>query len=197
MDLNEFADRMRSAVRTGQLSEAMTQTAAQLAVKMDKQAKKHLTGGRPLHVRSGRLRQSVRFGIRPGRGRVDAFVKAGSSRVPYAKSHETGEPAIIKPKGKYLRIPLPPALTAAGVDRNQRSIRGDSNFRFLHKDWYGGRNHLIVQASTGVPWYVLVKSVKNKKRPFLAPAREHALKQAPYLFRHHMTTALRSVIDGA
>lgn len=195
MDLNDFADRMRSAVRTGQLAEAMAQTAAQLAVKMDKQAKKHLTGGRPLHVRSGRLRQSVRFGIRPGRGRVDAFVKAGSSRVPYARSHETGEPAIIKPKGKYLRIPLPPALTAAGVDRNRRSIKGMDEFAFVP-----GKTDdkaYIVNRFSGDMWYVLVKSVRNKKRPFLAPARQHALKQAPYLFRHHMSQALRSVIDGA
>lgn len=75
--------------------------------------------------------------------------------------------------GRYLRIPLPPALTAGGVDRFPGPlrlvapdlfvvVRGPSGLVLLHKE-------------TGEPWYVLRKQVTTPATKFLTDAVDDEL----------------------
>lgn len=75
--------------------------------------------------------------------------------------------------GRYLRIPLPPALTAGGVDRFPGPlrlvapdlftvVRGPSGLVLLHKE-------------TKEPWYVLRKQVTTSATKFLTDAVDDEL----------------------
>ena len=56
---------------------------------------------------------------------------------------------------------------------------------------------MLINRFTMEPWYLLVKSVKIKKRPFLKPARDAAVKGAPHIMIRHLRKALRSVNLGS
>lgn len=66
---------------------------------------------------------------------------------------------------KWLAIPLPIAKTAAGVSRYQ-TPRDVPGLRFM----LSKRGNALLVDKTGVPWYVLRKSVTIPKRPYLLPA---------------------------
>ena len=91
MTIEEFRDRLKEAVRTGAMSDAIVQTAHTLSIMMERRAKYNVTGGNPLNVRSGKLRNSIKPVVREIRGGVRSGVQAGSKRVPYAHIHETGK----------------------------------------------------------------------------------------------------------
>ena len=55
---------------------------------------------------------------------------------------------------------------------------------------------MLVNRFTMDPWYLLVRSVGIKKRPFLKPAREATMKRMPRLVGLKIRKALRSVNLG-
>lgn len=200
MTIEEFRDRLKEAVRTGAMSDAIVETGHALAFMMERQAKHRVTGGNPLNVRTGKLRQSIKPTVKEIKGGVRAGVQAGSKRVPYAAIHETGQTRDgsdrIKPKnGKYLRIPFPngPATTRTGRDRFQSAIKGGAEFQFVKLK---GDKGMLVHRFSMEPWYLLVKSVKIKKRPYLEPSRKNAEKRLPRLVGLEIRKALRSVNLG-
>lgn len=133
------------------------------------QAKRNvLTGGSAgLHVRTGHLHRSIgREG--PGkRGRK--IIGAVGSDIPYAPIHEFG--GTITPKrANFLTIPLGAAKTPAGAGRGRAR---DFPNTFVRRSKAGkliifqkiSRNRII-------PLFLLVKSVRIPKRPWLKPAVE-------------------------
>tara|TARA_R100000664_G_C2734337_1_gene124169 strand:+ start:493 stop:993 length:501 start_codon:yes stop_codon:yes gene_type:complete len=113
MTVEEFSERMNIAIRTGAIGNAMVAAANRIAVRMDAIAQKRVTGGgsstRRLNVRSGKLRQSIKWNVKRIKGGVRASIQAGGSAggavVKYARIHETGLPDPVLPKnGKYLRF---------------------------------------------------------------------------------------------
>lgn len=69
-------------------------------------------------VRSGRLRASISGAVRATPDGAEVSVRAGhGATVTYARAQEEG--ASIRPRGRYLAIPLPAARTAAGVTRGR------------------------------------------------------------------------------
>jgi hypothetical protein len=201
MTPEQFSQRLKEAVRTGALSDAIVGAGQDLAFAMERGAKRRVTGGNPLNVRTGKLRQSIKPTVREIRGGVRAGVQAGSRRVPYAHIHETGETRdgkteITPKRGKFLRIPFPngPGVTRAGQDRFHSAMGRGEEFQFVPLP---GDRGMLVNRFTQDPWYLLVKSVKIKKRPFLRPAREAAMKGAPHIMIKHLIKALRTVGLGA
>ena len=100
MTPEEFSRRLKMAVRTGAIGNGMVRAANRIAVRMDAKAKKRVTGGgsstRLLNVRTGKLRQSIKWKVKRIRSGVQASIQAGGSAggavVNYARIHETGEP---------------------------------------------------------------------------------------------------------
>ena len=100
MTPEEFSRRLKMAVRTGAIGDGMVRAANRIAVRMDAKAQKRVTGGgsstRLLNVRTGKLRQSIKWKVKRIRSGVQASIQAGGSAggavVKYARIHETGEP---------------------------------------------------------------------------------------------------------
>jgi phage gpG-like protein len=204
MTIEEFRDRLKEAVRTGAMGEAILETGHTLAFIMERGAKGRTTAGNPLNVRSGKLRQSIKPSVREIRGGVRAGIQAGSKLVPYAAMHETGKTRdgrnVITPKkGKFLRIPFPngPATTKTGRDRFMSAIMqgGEAHDVFDFVPLSGDRG-MLVHKFSGEPWYLLLKSVKIRKRPFLEPSRKDAAKRLPRLLGLKVRKALRTVNLG-
>lgn len=200
MKIEEFRDRLKEAVRTGAIGDAIVETGQTLAFMMERGAKYRVTGGNPLNVRTGKLRQSIKPTVRSIRGGVRAGVQAGSKRVPYAAIHETGQTRqgkdrIYPTRGKFLRIPFPngPGVTRAGQDRFHSAMGRGEEFQFVALP---GDRGMLINRFTMEPWYLLVKSVKIKKRPFLKPSRDAAMKRMPRLVGLKIRKALRSVDLG-
>jgi phage gpG-like protein len=134
--------------------------------------------GRTLSVRTGRLRQSIAGTSRDGSGGAfQAVLKAGGrvsdgSSVRYAGLHEYG--GTIRPvRAKMLRIPLPAALTSAGVDRMATPLRATAPGMF-HVRRSAAGNLVLIHNETGVPWYVLKSQSVIPARPYLRPALKAA-----------------------
>ena len=186
--ITEFSDRLQELGNEEfqrRLSVVLTET----ALKMDDRAKRN-ANERP-KARSGRLRASVRSYV-VNEGQMPKIVlqaggQGSQGRVVYAGAQEFG--ATIRPRAAdFLRIPLAPAKTPAGVDRYSGSLRvlaPDEFFAFR-----SGEGKLFLakhgdEVAPGVPraWYRLVKqseipatfflrramnSVAGKMRPDLA-----------------------------
>ncbi len=112
-------------------------------------------GGRYLKRRTGALAQSVRWKLRKyGLG----FKLTAESGVPYGTIQEHGG-TIVPIRAKYLTIPLPAALTSAGVLR--KPAREWSN-TFVQRSSSG---NLIIFQNRGnkiIPLFILKKKVKIK-----------------------------------
>ena len=133
MTVEEFSERMNIAIRTGAIGDAMVAAANRIALRMDAIAKKRTTGGgsstRLLNVRTGKLRQSIKWNVKRIRGGVRATIQAGGSAggavVRYARIHELGG-TITTRRGKALskpiRIPKRPYLKP-GRDAGARIAR--------------------------------------------------------------------------
>lgn len=190
----EFSRGLRQAIRTGALQRGMRAAAATVANAALANAGRRVSGS-VLNIRSGALAGTLRAGHRINKdGSVSGWVQAGGmgtkGRVDYARVHETGKPAVITPKSsKYLRIPFDVAKTAAGVDKYQGSLRSLAGDKFYFQAISGGRGMLVDRAS-GVPWYLLVRSVRTKKRPYLKPSVSEAV-------RTHLDGALMKHVGGA
>lgn len=91
MTVQEFSERMKELVRTGEISKSLVRVANRLALHMEDGAKRRTTGGNPLNVDTGKLRQSIKFGTKQDRRGVRARIQAGNRTAFYARFHEFGE----------------------------------------------------------------------------------------------------------
>jgi hypothetical protein len=130
---------------------------------LDPLLQEHLS--KKLKSRSGTLRKSIRRQVKRSGAKGMPEGRIGPSAV-YAAIHEKGGTVRAR-SGRNLAIPLPPAQTALGVPRGTPAsypdlfaITGKSGKKVLVQD-SGGRLKAF---------FVLQRSVKLKKRPFLKPA---------------------------
>jgi len=113
MTPEEFSRRLKMAVRTGAIGDGMVRAADRIAVRMDAIAQKRVTGGgsstRLLNVRTGKLRQSIKWKVKRIRSGVQASIQAGGSAggavVKYARIHELGGDITMR-RGKALKKPI-------------------------------------------------------------------------------------------
>jgi hypothetical protein len=120
--------------------------------------------GRRAPVRSGALRRSFGFELR-GTG-VDISMRLFAAGLPYARVQEYG--GVIKPKNRrYLTVPLPDALTPAGVLKGgarlvslggSKYATADGEPTFIFRSKAG--NLLVATRRTHKLLYVLKSSVK-------------------------------------
>jgi len=149
-----------------------------------------------LNVRTGHLRRSIAGTVRDTPEGPEAVISAGGrvnggASVRYAGTHEYG--ATITPKrSRYLRIPLPPARTAAGVDRFGGPLRQSGAGLFTVIKSRSGRLFLKHRPS-GALWYMLVERVTIRARPFLRPAADRAAADLPRVLAKHITAELKRV----
>lgn len=138
-------------------------------------SRRRFLSGKPLKVRSGRLRNSLKV---PGMEGIFKIVRSAmkilgrlGTRVPYGPTHEYG--ATIKPiRSQWLTIPLQAVKTRAGVARGRAR---DFTNTFFRRSKTG---NLILFQKRGkgiVPLFVLKKQVKIPKRAFLEPAVKKSL----------------------
>lgn len=170
----------------GKLTPKMIQIAKKVFLKVGKLTATYLrverfTGGTSstrLAVRTGRLRASVQP-ITP-QEKVDGIEGGVQFGTVYARVHvgPRGQETIIRPKTKkFLAIPLPPAMSKAGVPRGSPR-QGPWGETFVRRVEEAGEERLIVFGKreitkgpkTGqlrksiVPLFLLVRSVKVKAR---------------------------------
>lgn len=144
-------------------------------------------------VRSGHLRRSIAGKVRQGPQGPEAVISAGgriegAADVVYAGVMEYG--ATIKPKkSQYLRVPLPAAMTGAGVDRYPSPLRVSGAGLFYVQRGKAG-TLLLIHRPSGKPWYRLVRSVTIRARPFLRPGAQVAADRMPAQFAKHIRTEI-------
>lgn len=140
--------------------------------------------GDPLKVRSGRLRSSISaFTQRTATG-VEGTV---GTNVPYARIHEYGG-EIVPVNKQYLTIPLPAALTGAGVLRKRAPEYTDA---FVMRSRAG--NLIIAQkkgADSIVPLFLLKKRVKISEKRMFRNAVEDNSDRLKKLFVRNLKQAI-------
>jgi len=174
--LRAVQDRL-SALADGELLDGLERIALTYGLKAEELTKKLMSTR--LKPRTGRLRASVRLvpksGVKRSTTKLRVTLAGGGKNVPYIYTHEYGATIRAKP-GKALRIPLPAALTAAGVDRYPPPLKVTGRGKFyLAKSKKG--NALLFNKRTDEPWYVLRKRVKIPPRPTIGPAFRFATKK--------------------
>lgn len=193
MTPDQFAAKLQR-IATQVVGESIALSTKETSLRMERNAKKRVSG-RTLKVRSDNLRSSIRGFVRSEAGAIEMVVKAGGiskkgEAVPYAAVFEASAPTVIRPKkGRYLRIPLPEALTKAGVDRYPGPLRetGAGIFRFQQTE---KGQPILVHIATNQPWYLLRTSVTIAPRPFLAPAVEEEAAKFPDRAGKRLTAAI-------
>lgn len=190
ISVRQFQDFLHQKSR-GDISRALNRIAIRKAARLEKYGKKN--AGNRLNVRSGRLRASIRGAAKMDRnGSIVLSLRAGGREegVKYAGIHEHGGrdgTGIIKPKkGKFLTIPIHDSLTTgAGVARyaSVRDVPVPLNYAQSRKG-----QPLLVNSETGEVFYLLLRQVKIKKRPYLKPAVERV--------RRELGRELRPLIRG-
>ena len=148
-------------------------------------------------VRSGHLRRSIAGKVRQGPQGPEAVISAGgriegAADVVYAGVMEYGSRGPITPKkSKYLRIPLPAAMTGAGVDRYPSPLRISGAGLFYVRRRKGEQDAVLIHRPSGQPWYKLVRSLKPRPaRPFLRPGAQVAADRLPAQFAKHLRTEI-------
>lgn len=135
-----------------------------------------------MRVRTGMLRSSITGRAESdGQNVIVTLSGGGQGRrgpVPYAGVQEFG--ATIRPRrGKYLAIPVGPALTRAGVARyvSPRDVPG---LRFVRVG-----NHALLGKPSGrggkrmTPWFWLVRQVRIRPKHYLTDARDRVARELP------------------
>lgn len=149
-----------------------------------------------LKRRTGRLASSVnqRGVIRQGKARIVVINTGGGAKgkeVPYASIHEKGGTITAK-NGKNLTIPVGEALTPAGVARfsAREVIQNPSTFgyksTFFHKNILLGSK----DKQTDI-LFILKKSVKIPKRPYMKPALESSRSAIKSIFNNEIVSLTR------
>jgi len=117
LTIDEFRDRTRKLIRTGAMADVLLRVATSAGIYMQKRAKYRTTGGNPLHVKDGPLRNSITFAVENASARgITAIVSAGGSRVPYAAIHEFGGPIKTKTGKVVGHMPKRPYLAPSRRD---------------------------------------------------------------------------------
>lgn len=177
--LADLAKKYARLAQPGAIASAMRGPATRVALMIERAAKENATTSP--RVRSGRLRNSIAGSYDLGLEDVVISVTAGRARsgqdVVYARIIEEGGTVVPK-NGKFLAIPVGPALTSAGVarfpsprdvpDLRFQPIRGGA-MGLLVKDYPGARGGRGARSEV---WYVLVRSVYIRPRAYLFRARE-------------------------
>ncbi len=134
-----------------------------------------------MRTRTGRLRGSIRGEVRDGDHGPEMVLRAGSKTVPYAPIQEEGGTVTAK-GGGYLRVPLDPALTAAGVDRFPGPLRVSGAGRFHVRGLGPGGGpplYLFRSDQDGPAWYRLQKSSTITGKWYLRDAFHEAAERFP------------------
>jgi len=177
--LDEFAAHITRIGET-EFGRRLTVALSTTALRAEAAAKSNAT--RRPRARTGRLASSIRGHVQTIGGSPAVVLQAGGpgSRgiVTYAGTQEFG--ATIKPTASdFLRIPLDPAKTAAGVDRFSgvplRTVGDFFPFRSESGRLYLGRYGDTIGGGAPRAWYALVKSVKIKPTYFMRRAMETAI----------------------
>jgi hypothetical protein len=147
-------DAIKPSDRSGVTHKAFVDATAYIEAKLSQNISNKI-----LHVRSGRLRDSISSVVLDEENGITGLIGSGvrqGNRVIYANIQETG--GTVTPKRvKWLTIPLQAALTPAGVPRGR--ARDFQNTFFA----YSKAGNLILfqrQGKSIVPLFVLKKSVK-------------------------------------
>jgi len=187
VDVETFAEQLAQVARE-RIRALLREQGTRFALEGEAHAKALATTR--LRVRTGRLRNSIAGAVRgdEGSGTVDVVVSAGGrvrggQPVRYAAMQEYG--GIQRPRrAKYLRIPLPPAQTAAGVDK----------FLFPPSLYESGAGlFVLVRTRTGKLllkhreknefWYVLKRSVRITPHRYMRDTLAHLEQRAPEVLR--------------
>ncbi len=120
--------------------------------------------GQVLKRRTGRLASGMGYTVKDEYGNIVGRV---GNKVVYAAIHETG--GTIRPKtAKFLTIPMPAALTPAGVVRKPARQWTDTFVRTIR----GNKYIFSKEGGRAVPIFLLKQSVKIPKRPYFGPSLE-------------------------
>jgi len=145
-----------------------------------------------LRVRSGHLRNSVHGSVSADGDTLQISVAAGGRQggadVRYARIQDQGGTIRARGGGK-LRLPLPIAKTAAGVDKLPGPLRLVAPGRFHARESKRG-NLLLFDNATGAPHYLLVDSTTIKATRFLEDAARDTAKRAPALVLKAISKAM-------
>jgi len=214
--IEAWRDRLNQ-LGAGGLAKILRKVVVTGALDAERIAKLNVTGrgAASLGVRSGRLRASIAASAHDISGGVEVRLRAGGSskggaQVRYAAIHEYG--GTIRPKkGKFLTIPVGPAMTNAGVSRfaSARDVPGLVIARTLKggfvlvkasdergvgkvsaKTGKTGKGKLL--ARSGEVWYILRTHVTIPRRPYLTPALEEVAESLPAA----LGLATRAAFDG-
>lgn len=166
--LDAFA---RAPVEVGaQMGESFYEIAHELERRVIKSMRPWSPGAGPgrknIGVRTGKLRQTVQ-GIKTGNRLQNLAVtlKAGSRDAPYAPIQEFG--GTIRPKKRYLRIPLPVALTPGGDTKGKYQIynQGGKWMTGAGKPTFiRGRAIMVEEGGKAMPIHALAESVEIPAR---------------------------------
>lgn len=181
----QAAARYRAAA--DDLGERLYRAGIRAALHMEGLAKDNATT-RP-QARSGTLRRSIRAVAERQGLRLMVGVEAGSERIGYARLQEEG--GTVRPvRGRFLAIPLPPALTGAGVPRYS-GPRAAGELRFV--PIRGGQAGLLVRTKGAQEaLYLLVREARIPATRFLGRAMDEG---APRL-RDGASAAVRAAVEG-
>ena len=175
----QWAAQLKNAASA--LPAAMARTALQLSLMAEAEGKKNATTR--LSVRTGHLRNSVHGSVSSTGDvlqiRVAAGGRSGGADVRYARIQDQGGTVRARSGGK-LRMPLPVAKTAAGVDRLPGPLRLVAPGRFHARRSKRG-NLLLFDNSTGAPHYLLLDSITIRPTRFLEDAAKDTARRAPAL----------------
>lgn len=173
MTPEEFAGRLAAAPR--ELRATVGRETRRSAATIETEARLSVSG-RVLRVRSGRLRASIVARVEQDADGLTLTARAGGrgplgASVVYAAAHEYG--ARIRPvRARMLAIPLPAALTRAGVARYVSPLRQTAAGQlYLSRSASGA----LLLRSTGTgrePLFLLRYQVRIPARPYLGPAVE-------------------------
>ena len=142
--------------------------------------------GGGIRSRTGRLLGSVRIAV--SADGTSLTVRAGGPSAPYAAVIERGG-TLHATRGRYLRVPLPPALSG-GIDAYSGVSVGSARFRVARA---GDGRLFLVDPRTGEAWYRLVERVTIRGRPYLRPAFDFAARRFP----EHVLAAVVRATGGA
>lgn len=181
----EFADRM-ARLSSGDFYKAIKREATEVGIFAKGRAVLYAT--QRLHVRSGRLRSSIAYGVKLNPRSIEVQLHAGGhvqgEDVPYARIQDLGG-RIVPKRAKRLAIPAKggPAETASG-DARRSGPRSWGELLRVHRFETGGLA-LVSKTEPFQIYYWLVKSVRIKPKYYLSDAFDEA--------QDHMTMRLRSV----
>ena len=177
--VQEFEKRLEAS--SGAFQTLVRRTLQTTVLKAEAKAKLRVTGGSPLHTRSGRLRSSIKAGLRGQatggpQAVVEGFLRAGGTtaggQVKYARIHELGGDIVPK-NAKFLAIPTGAQKTASGVSRG--GPRQTPGLAFVQ----GGSGPALVNTATGAAHFLLRRHVRIPARPYLRPSMKEAAAQLP------------------